>query len=347
MKKSKFDEDGPPPIHPGEWPQGVTNIRPIQPKKTNGSQPQQEEIAIPQGESAFSLTERDIPEPVRLCDPWATEGINIIAGRPKLGKTTLERQKLAAAATGSEYLDSKFPNPVKCAFLSLEEGELLCRLKFKNAGYNEAALTGIQIFFDWPRGDLGAKTLDKYLTENPDIRLVCIDSLTRFRVIPDVRMNAFMADYEAINLLHEVSKKHPGVVIDVVHHTRKGKSDDPIDDVSGSYGLTAAADSITVLRHHADGALMHVYGRLWARAENQFLMTRGPNQTWNFVGVNLDLTDKQREAYDMILGQPDKSMSGKELSEQLGITTPSAWQRLDELLEKGLVTKKYGRCFAK
>ena len=229
-------------------------------KKANGSAP--EEVPIPAGESAFALLERDIPEPVKLCDPWAIEGVNIIAGRPKLGKTTLERQKLAAAAVGGPFLDSAFTSPAKCAFLSLEEGELLCRAKFRMAGFPDSALADIQLFFDWPRGQSGVDLLDRYLAANPDVRLVCIDSLTRFRVIPDVRVPAFMADYDAVDSLHDMSKKHPGVAIDIIHHTRKAKSDDPIDDISGTYGLTAACDSYLVMRHHADGAVMYVGGRL-------------------------------------------------------------------------------------
>ena len=304
-------------------------------------------MPIPIGESAFALLERDIPEPVRLCDPWATEGINIIAGRPKLGKTTLERQKLAAAATASEYLDSKFPVAIKSAFLSLEEGELLCRMKFKLAGFHDTATTSIQLFFEWPRGDSGVILLDRYLTANPDVRLVCIDSLTRFRIIPDARVPAFMADYEAVNALHDMSKKHPGVCIDIVHHTRKAKSDDPIDDVSGTYGLTAAADSVTVLRHHADGALMKTEGRMWTRNENTFSLRRAGNQTWEMIGVHLDLTDEQRETLELVKTTGTSGLTGRELGDKLGISQPSAWRRLETLMEKGFVTKRFGRCFAK
>lgn len=313
--------------------------------KPNGEAPR-DEIPVPVGESAYALIERDIPEPVKLCDPWAVEGINIIAGRPKLGKTTLERQKLAAAALGSEFLDSKFDKPVRSAFLSLEEGELLCRAKFKMAGFTDAALAGIQLFFEWPRGQAGVDLLDRYLATNPDVRLVVIDSLTRFRVVPDVRIPAFMADYEAINALHDLSKKHPGVCIDVVHHTRKARSEDPIDDISGTYGLTAACDSYCVMRHHADGAVLHAGGRLWTRNDSDFSMKRGEGHTWQMIGVHLDLTDKQREAYEMVKDSPG-GMSGKELSDKVNITVPSAWQRLDELLEKGFVSKRHGRCYAK
>ena len=271
--------------------------------------------------------------------------MNIIAGRPKLGKTTLERQKLAAAAVGEAFLDSTFPNAVRCAFLSLEEGELLCREKFRIAGFAENALAGIQIFFEWKRGDLGVNLLDRYLDANPEIRFICIDSLTKFRAIPDVRTPAFVADYEAVSQLHDIAKRHPGCCIDIVHHTRKAKSDDPIDDISGTYGLTAAADSYVVMRHHADGAMMHVGGRLWSREESQYQLRRG-QQRWEMIGPNLGLSDEQMDTLKRVKSEP-LGMSGAKLAQLLNISNQSAWQRLDTLLEKGFVTKQYGKVFAK
>jgi hypothetical protein len=320
---------------------------PDEPKVVKLRHPSEPELPpIPKGESAFDLLERDIPEPVKLCDPWVIEGVNLIAGRPKLGKTTLERQKLAAAATASAYLDSSFTTACACAFLSLEEGELLSRAKFKMAGFPDEALASIRLFFEWPRGKDGVDLLDRYLVENPSIRLVVIDSLTRFRVVPDVRVPAFMADYEAVNLLHDLSKKHPGVCFDVIHHTRKAKSEDPIDDISGTYGLTAAADSYLVMRHHADGAIMHVGGRLWSREDSEYKIKRTPNHRWEMVGVNTGLSDEQEEALRYVQKEPG-GLTGARLADYLHITPQSAWQRLDILLEKGFVIKRQGRVYPK
>lgn len=313
-------------------------------KKPNGSPPL-EPLATPKGESVFSLTERDIPDPVRLCDPWATEGLCIIAGRPKLGKTTLMRQKLAAAASGSKFLDSEFTKPVLCAFLSLEEGQLLSRLKFKQANFTEDALTGIQIFFSWERGREGSDMLDRYLTENPDVQYVVIDSLSRFRQIPDARMQAFTADYEAVNMLHEVTKLHPGVCIDIVHHTRKAKGDDPLDDISGTYGLTAAVDTCVVLRHHSDGASMYITGRLWARSDDTYLLKREAGR-WEMIGVNIGLPDEQIQTLNAIKAAAT-GLGGTALGDKLGITPQSAWQRIDILIEKGFVVKRHGKAYVK
>lgn len=343
-----WDGKAPPPAREDDFPPGVTKLRPAPKKKPNGEHPPSEVLApIPEGESAFNLTERDLPEPVRLCDPWATEGVCIVAGRPKLGKTTLERQKLAAAAVAGPYLDSHFPEAVKCAFLSLEEGELLCRSKFKMTAFSELALASIQLHFEWPRGAMGVDLLDRYLVANPQIRIVCIDSLTKFRTVPDNHTPAFTADYEAVNMLHEMSKRHPGVCIDVVHHTRKAKSDDPIDDISGTYGLTAAADSFVVLRAAGQGAILHAAGRLWSREDNQFTLRRSPGHTWEMLGVHLDLTDEQRDTLEYVKSLSATGVSGKELGLKLGISPQAGWDRLDNLIEKGFVVKRYGRCYPK
>ena len=162
--------------------------------------------------------------------------------------------------------------------------------------------------------------------------MVCIDPLPRFRVIPDVRVPAFMADYESVNALHDMSKKHPGVCLDVIHHTRKAKSDDPIDDVSGTYGLTAACDSVTVLRHSSDGAVMHVAGRMWMRDDNQYTMRRAGNQRWEMLGVHLDITDEQRETLTLVKAAGTAGMSGRELGEKLGITQPSPLSKLPRFI---------------
>ena len=318
---------------------------PAKKKKPNGSPPVSEPLPIPKGESVFSLIERDLAEPVKLCDPWATEGVNIIAGRPKLGKTTLLRQKLAAAASGGKFLDSEFKNPCLCAFLSLEEGEALARKKFKQANFSETAVIAIEMFFTWPRGMMGCEALDRYLTGNPDIQYVVIDSLSRFRSIPDAKTPAFTADYEAVTELHEVAKLHAGVCIDVVHHTRKAKGDDPLDDISGTYGLSAAADCCYIMRHHADGAALYVASRLWDREDNNFVLKRSGGM-WEFVGTNLGLPTEQIETLRIIQEHP-MGIGGTALGEKLGITQPSAWQRIDILIEKGFAVKRHGKAYIK
>ena len=71
---------------------------------------------------------------------------------------------------------------------------------------------------------------------------------------------AYSADYAAITGLHALAHRM-GVAIVVIHHVRKMEADDPFDMVSGTNGLTGAADTILVLRRQAGTVTLHARGR--------------------------------------------------------------------------------------
>ena len=106
---------------------------------------------LPHVETAAALLKREMPAPEKLCDPWCVEGLCIIAGRPKLGKTTLLRQKAAALAEGASLWGSLCERAT-VLFLSLEEGARLMRRKLELATFPEAALENIRLVYEWPRG---------------------------------------------------------------------------------------------------------------------------------------------------------------------------------------------------
>jgi hypothetical protein len=86
--------------------------------------------------------------------------------------------------------------------------------------------------------------------------------LKRVRPIEHLKERIYNSDYDAIAPLGDLARKH-GVCCLVIHHTRKMDSDDPLDLVSGSYGLTGACDGVLVLkrtRGEAD-ATLHATGR--------------------------------------------------------------------------------------
>jgi hypothetical protein len=315
------------------------------PKRVNASRRPREQAddALPIGQSLLALIEREMDPIAYLCEPWAPEGLNLIAGRPKLGKTTLMRQKMAAIGAGLPFWNAPCTQ-APCLYLSLEEGDRLTRTKAEMAHFPRDALASIEVHFQWPRGADGVLQLHRLLDARPDVRYVAIDSLTRFRAVPDARTPAFQADYDAINGLHETSKARPGIAIDLIHHTRKMRSEDPIDDISGTYGLTAAADSYWILRHHEDGAVLHIGGRLWDREAHQYSLKRG-QQRWELVGEFDALTDVQRATWQAL-----KSSGGQSPTDGAkfwGISRQSMLDRLNNLVKLGLAYSKSGVYHAK
>jgi RecA-family ATPase len=297
---------------------------------------------LPSGETVSELLKRDIPAPIMLCNPWAPEGINIIAGRPKLGKSTLLRQKMAAVAEGDPFWGEVCERSATL-YLSLEEGERLTKAKFLRARFTHAATDNIRVRYEWPRGAQGVIQLQDYLLQNPEVRYVGIDSLSRFRDVPDRSMSAMVSDYEALNLLHEALKTLPGVCIDVLHHTRKMTSEDPVDLISGTFGITAAIDSYWVMQHYQGGAKLHVGGRLWDRDESDYVLSKG-EQRWTLTGEGVPLPPAQAKALEIV--RRDSGTTPSKLGDELGISRASAMERLQALADKGFVRNMHGMYIA-
>jgi hypothetical protein len=87
-----------------------------------------------------------------------------------------------------------------------------------------------------------------------------VDTLEKLRPAAKPHTPQYSADYAAITGLHRIAHER-GVAIVVVHHVRKMEADDPFDMVSGTNGLTGAADTILVLRKQAGTVTLHARGR--------------------------------------------------------------------------------------
>ncbi len=224
------------------------------------------------GFDAADLMTCDMPDPVYVCRPWISEGVTLIVGRPKIGKTTLLRQIAVQANSAGQMLSSPCA-PADVLFLSLEEGPRLMRSKLKAMNLRPETLKGIRIEFEWPQGALGVERIREWLlarVPSDRIPVVIVDSLTRFRPPPPERGMQFVADYDAVKMLADVAKEFPGLAVLVLHHTTKATPDDPVAAISGTYGLTAAADNYMILLKQGQQFRLHVGGRLWALDDADF-----------------------------------------------------------------------------
>ena len=104
--------------------------------------------------------------------------------------------------------------------------------------------------------------IEQFLFGHPATKLVVIDTLQRVRSAGS-DSNLYANDYQDIGLLKKLAdKRHIAILL--IHHLRKLHDDDPMNMISGSTGLSGAADSTFVLQKHsrlANIASLHCTGR--------------------------------------------------------------------------------------
>jgi hypothetical protein len=209
------------------------------------------------------------------------EGLALLAGRPKAGKSFLALQMALSVATGRNWLEESSCEQGDVLFLALEDGGRRMKQRLSDMIWALSTYStspngrggwiihrrgpfvppNLHFATDWPRMDEGCvERLETFLDEHPNTRLVVIDVLQRV-VVREKGKTMYEADYEALRPLHGLARDR-GIAILVVHHSRKAKAEDIFETVSGSNGLTGAADTILVLeKQRGRRSILHVTGR--------------------------------------------------------------------------------------
>jgi len=213
--------------------------------------------------SARTLLETEYPEPKWAVRGLIPEGVTFIAGPPKLGKSIFSLNiAVAVSSEGGKALSCFNVEHGSVLYLALEDGprRIQERLQKLTGGHVSNKL---EIVNEWPRVNQGGlDAIDAWIKSKPDARLLIVDTLKMLRPLASGHeRNAYDTDYEAIQPLTKLVSQR--VALAVVHHTRKAIADDPLATVSGSYGLTGAADGVLVLsrRRGRSDATLSVIGR--------------------------------------------------------------------------------------
>jgi hypothetical protein len=213
--------------------------------------------------TAAELMATDFPEPRWAVPGVVAEGLTVLAGPPKAGKSWLALGLGLAIAAGGKALGAIDVEPGPALYLALEDTgrRLKTRLtKVIGTGPAPDTLTLATECPPLPAG--GADLISGWITRHDGARLVVVDVLARVRGQASRDMSLYDADYRAVCLAKEVADMHR-VPFVIVHHTRKASAADFLDEVSGTQGVAGAADTVLVLRRmrgKAD-AVLNVTGR--------------------------------------------------------------------------------------
>ena len=195
-----------------------------------------------------------------LVDELIPEGLHILAGAPKIGKSWLALWLCLCVAQG-QALWNFATTQGEALYLSLEDSFQRIQMRLFDLTEDAPPTLHFAIMADTLKHGLDQQ-VEQFLTEHPDTKLVVIDTLQRVRGTGS-DSNLYANDYQDIGILKQLAdKRHIAILL--IHHLRKLHDDDPMNMISGSTGLSGAADSTFVLQKNsrlANIASLHCTGR--------------------------------------------------------------------------------------
>jgi hypothetical protein len=213
--------------------------------------------------TAEVLRTKQFPIPQIILPGLICEGVTILASKPKVGKSWLALDVCIATAANRFTLGSLKPKAGDVLYLALEDSQrrLQRRVDRILSSVSEAWPARLKMATEWRRVDEGGlDDIREWCDDVIEPKLIVIDTLAKIRPAKGSNKPAYDLDYDVIAGLHKIANGR-GIAILIIHHTRKMEADDAFDTVSGTLGLTGAADTILVLDKRAGAVTLYARGR--------------------------------------------------------------------------------------
>ena len=294
-----------------------------------------------EGHTMKEVFEMDIPEVQWIVNEIIPAvGLTVLAAKPKTGKSSLIFNIALDVALGREIFN-KIPveGPAEVLYLALEDSQD----RIKNRGIDilkkDTPPKNCTIFLqeEWSKkiSQGGIRKLEEWMVDHPETKLIIIDTLQKIRDPHQKKPGqSYSDDYQALESLQAFAGKHRIAVI-VVHHSRKTKADNVFDEISGTTGLTAAVDTLAVMKRVSgkeDDRVLHIRGRDFA--DKKIVFSLVSDYRWELKGDApefLVLESKQRRIIVNYLKMVDGPVQRKELVEK---TKNKIGKGVDTLIKK-------------
>ena len=295
-----------------------------------------------------SLMKVQFEEPVWVVPGLLSEGLNILAGKPKMGKSMMALNLAMTVAAGGMALGSTQTTPGDVLYLSLEDRtrRIQARARKMLRGIGVGASDRLTVASQWPRqGEGGLEMIEWWIRRQNRPALVIIDVWGKFRPATNQKVNQYSQDYEHLAPLKDLMDRYSCCALALLH-CRKGASDDVVEDVSGTLGLSGAADGIVVLQRsrNDNDAKIFITGRDVADAE--LALSFDPeNLVWtNHGDASKRVTGQLQIKILAWLSEGDRKhtfFKTKAIAEGLGYKTPAQIRTvLDRMKNDGKVQKR-------
>lgn len=277
------------------------------------------------GEPLSDLMNREF-EPIKWIVPEVLpEGLTLLAGSSKIGKSWLALQLCLAVSGGGEFLGKEIEKG-DVLYWALEDGARRVQDRVRalepETDFKEHTMTVRSMEHLPPTLDKGAlDQLKLWHGSAPTPRLIVIDVLAKVKPETKGKETDYDAVYRGLAGLHRFATENSISVL-VIHHTRKAAADgDQFDQVAGTRALTALPDAALVLARSSDGGGdAKIYGRGRDLVEFELPLLRTDCGGWEEVSSHdkSHLTESKQQVINALEESGDV-LSSPEIGEKTGL----------------------------
>ena len=236
-----------------------------------------------------------------IIDGLLYSGLYLFVGSPKIGKSFLMAQLAYHISTGTPIWNYKVSKGT-VLYLALEDDySRLQKRLYQMFGTDSADNLYLSVSASQLNDGLD-KQLESFIMKHADTKLIIIDTLQKVREVSSDY--SYSNDYEIISRLKRFADNNKICMI-LVHHTRKQKSDDSFDMISGTNGLLGAADGAFVLQKEkrtANAATLEISGR--DQQDQKLYLNRNPdNLIWELERTETELWKEPPEPLLQVISQ--------------------------------------------
>lgn len=285
--------------------------------------------------------------PLRWAVPAVVpEGLSVISGSPKAGKSFLMLAWALALATGRDPSGFGAMPARPVLYFALEDGDR--RLKQRCEALGFPVIPDVAHFVTESEPLQTVMTAREWLDHYPD-GVIIVDTLAKVRGPRRQGEQPYDHDYRTMGGFHTLAKRHPGSAVLVVHHTKKEQTSHFLDSTSGTYGISGAVDTVLVLKRQRSEAsgVLHVTGR--DVDEDEYRLSGFP--FWKLDGGSPQaaalaarqdadrehLGDRSRELLDQI--NTRGQITTAEAAQILGVTSAAASAYLGRMAQAGKICR--------
>ncbi len=290
--------------------------------------------------SAATLQKKVFPPLAWVVPGYLPQGLTILAGRPKLGKSWLALDLAAAVARGGYTLGDVKCAPGDVLYAALEDTPRRLQDRMGKVVTGGPWPERLDLLCDLRRADEGGVDLVRsWLEAAKAPRLVIIDTIAKVRPGKGRDEGNYDADYAAVTAWKALADEFEVAVV-LIHHVRKMGADDPLEMVSGTNGLTGAADAILILNRDSQGCTLCGRGRDLEEFDRAVQFDRETCR-WRALGEASEVrrSDERTEILNQLATAGVDGLTPADVADLAGMPRNNAKQLLFKMAKAGEVSR--------